>query len=150
MTLIAGKPKKINPKNLMIKRTKSPSVEKEHIHKIMEDSKGRVMNDDGYYVCECGATTFPNCPWFVPTPTHPKTKSWEKEFEKKFLVRDGVGLYGVIKADEVFDFISQVRTQAIEETVEEIRKLLESCPTDSYGATVVIDIDDLLTHLNKK
>lgn len=46
--------------------TQSNNQETKHIHKIATDEKGRIMNDDGYYVCECGATTFPNCGWTEP------------------------------------------------------------------------------------
>lgn len=42
-------------------------VRERHKHKIATDNDGkRIIDDNGYYVCECGATTFPNCGWFEP------------------------------------------------------------------------------------
>lgn len=39
-------------------------MKKQHEHKIMTDKIGKVMDDNGWYLCECGAKTFPNCGWF--------------------------------------------------------------------------------------
>lgn len=51
--------------------------EGKHVHKIAEDEDGRIMNDNGWWVCECGAITFPNCPWIEPDEPHTITEDIE-------------------------------------------------------------------------
>ena len=53
--------------------------EKKHKHKIAIDKNGnRMMNDNGYWVCKCGAVTFPNCGWFEPDESFDEhLSSWD-------------------------------------------------------------------------
>ena len=51
-----------------------------HQHKIALDKKGnRIMDDYGWWLCKCGASTFPNMSWF---PATLKSKKIVKEFMK--------------------------------------------------------------------
>jgi hypothetical protein len=89
-------------------------------------------------------------------PTHPKTKreEWEKEFDEMVYkynratdnrTSDGDMIIGGITMawqKKAKSFISQVRTQAIEEEMGRIGKLLKEKYTQGYNE-VEIDYEDL-------
>lgn len=89
------------------------------------------------------------------TPTPPKTKSWEDEFDEMF-VNNGdwwqtdYDYPETATPPKVKDFIRSVRTQAIEEERERIRKWVYKHAKGPKTGTRHVWYDDLLTHLNKK
>ena len=112
MTLIAGKPKKINPKNLMIKRTNTP--QREEWEKEFLTLTSRLIGQ---------------------RVTLDKTTGSYFKPGQMYEIMEGIK-----------SFISQVRTQAIEEERERIREIIKN---SDYGDGSC-DTNDLLTHLNKK
>jgi len=61
-----------------------------------------------------------------------KQPEWEKEFDKKFVDIDeetkffyGEKLYGNIKVKDIKQFISQVRQEAIRETLDKVEKAIK-------------------------
>jgi hypothetical protein len=65
-------------------------MKKIHVHDIQKDKNGkRVMDDSGWYLCECGAKAFPNTGWIEPTPPTMKLDSQRiAEFREKFGIDD--------------------------------------------------------------
>ena len=77
---LEGIKKRRGPYNIKRIKNKEPAKPKEckHKHKIARDEKGkRIMNSQGYWTCECGATMFPNTKWFMPIESRDEKKYTE-------------------------------------------------------------------------
>lgn len=152
---------------------KQSDKDKQQKHEIALDEKGhRQITDDGWWICECGATTFPNCGWFGPSQQekctcvchnydetvnndnccdNPRSKSqpvredtWIKEFNK-LMIGFSCDAKPSVKA-----FISNLLQSQKAELIKKIARMKKEhktfCSRDHYYHE---PLDDLLSELKE-
>jgi len=68
-----------------------------------------------------------------------QNKDWKEEFEERFLIRKGNGLWvnpDTFKIENVYNFIRQLLAQKEKEVIEEIEAIIRQ-----YSATLPIEIE---------